>query len=311
MSPEEYFQSILSSRGYSTSCHSTLQTAYYNSQPTPLQLASYDLHMIDLVRRRDIKTLRAMMQCGISLNPCNAHGESLIHTICRLGQVEILQEFLRAGCSVQVADDYGRTPMHDACWTVTPNFPLIELLLQQDTNFFQMMDARHATPLSYVRKENWSVWVEFLDAIKDRYWPMIVFRDNADHRGDETAKSSLLHLQPPNSRPIPNPSNALEPRLVAMVASGKIKPHEVEYLRRDVTLQLPRRNYDFDSIQFSGEDDGSEYDSEFESDEDEEGHGERNEEDDDSMDSSSESDDDSDLDDMSLAMSGRFSICGR
>jgi len=303
ISPEDYFHSILSSRGYSTSYHSTLQTAYYNSQPTPLQLASYDLHMIDLVRRRHLKTLRAMMQCGISLNPCNAHGESLIHTICRLGQVEMLQEFLRAGSFVQVADDYGRTPMHDACWTVTPNFPLVELLLQQDTNFFQMMDARQATPLSYVRKENWSAWVERLDAIKDRFWPMI----SQHHRSDEMAMSSLVH-QPPNSRPIRNPSNALEPRLAAMVAAGKIKPHEVEYLRRDVTLHVPRRNYDFDNIQFSDDDDDSEYDSESDNDEDDEN---EEEDDDDSMGSSSESDDDSDVDDMSLAISGRFSTRGR
>jgi len=309
-SPQEYLDAIRRSRGYSTDCYHTLQTAYYN-KPTSLQLASYDAYLVDLVRRRDLKALEGIIQSGISLNPCNVHGESLLHTICRLGDAEILQMFIRGGCTVQVSDDYGRTPLHDACWTVTPNFQVVEDLLQADLHLLNLLDARGTTPLMYVRKENWKAWVEFLESKKDIYWAP---------RNTSTAPPEappLLALHGANTRPVADPSNALETRLAMMVVSGKMKPKDVEFLRRDVAV-VTRRNFDFDCVDLSD----SDLDSEYDSDEDEECEGhdstyhaasdDEENSDDDSMESDEDSDDEQD-DEMSLlsmAISGRFSIKG-
>ena len=139
---------MLHSRGYSKACYKTLDTAYYNA-PTPLQEASYDFYLTNLIRCGDLATFADVMQSGISLNPCNAHGESVVHMICRRGDVEFLRVLLNLGCSVQVSDDYGRTPLHDACWTAKPNFDVVEMLLRADRHLLHLMDCRGALPLSY------------------------------------------------------------------------------------------------------------------------------------------------------------------
>ena len=116
MDPQVYLDAMLRSRGYSTKRYESLKTSYHN-KPTPHQLASYDVFLIGLVRKHDVEQFREIMQTGISSNPCNQYGESLVHTICRLGNTTILKTLVDAGADLQVADDYGRTPLHDA-WYV-------------------------------------------------------------------------------------------------------------------------------------------------------------------------------------------------
>ena len=83
-----------------------------------MQLASYDSYMISLVKQDQVGTLQRIYDTQLlSPNPCNQYGESLVHTICRLGHSAMLQILLDAGADLQVADDYGRTPLHDA-WYV-------------------------------------------------------------------------------------------------------------------------------------------------------------------------------------------------
>ena len=229
ISPQEYFDTLISSRGYSTTFYETLKTAYWN-KPTELQLASNDVYLNNLVRQRDLKTLRSLVRCGISLNSCNVHGESLLHTICRLGDPEILMLWLVSGGILQVSDDRGRTPLHDACWTPTPCFEVVELILLTDRRMLHMKDARGNTPLNYVRKESWSAWVEFLVCKRDVYWPP----RNTAVVGTEL-HPELTNL-PAHSRPVPDPPNALPPRLASLVASGRLSVQEVELIRNDVTV---------------------------------------------------------------------------
>ena len=75
-------------------------------------------------------------------------------------------------------DDYGRTPLHDACWTVTPNFALMELLIRECPDLLLVKDARGFTPMSYTRKEHWGNWNNFL-------------RTNADMLVPRTIKTSI------------------------------------------------------------------------------------------------------------------------
>lgn len=237
---------MIRSRGYGTSRFKSLQTAYYN-KPTALQQASYDVHLIDLVRRGDKEEFKAVVSAGLSPNPCNAFGESLVHMICRRGEADFLRILLDLGCVLQVADDYGRTPLHDACWAAKPCFDVVELILEVDPRMFHMTDCRGAVPLSYVRQDHWAAWLEFLESKKDVYWK---------HRDIKTLgeeQPPALALLGPNTRPIADPSHALTIELAGMVAAGKMQPDEAEFLQYDKN--------DSETYDESDSEDDSDYDS--------------------------------------------------
>lgn len=217
---------MIRSRGYSTKRFKALQSAYYN-KPSLLQLASYHAYLIDLVRDHNYSKLTAILQVGISPNPCNVHNESLIHTLCRRGEFETLQLFVQYGAVLQVCDDYGRTPLHDACWAANPDFAIVELLLQTDARLLHIVDCRGAVPLSYVRPEQWTRWITFFESRLDQFWPV----RSIEQVGEQEAPP--LTLQEPHSRPIPDPPRAINPALAAMAASGRMEPYEVNLLRHD------------------------------------------------------------------------------
>jgi ankyrin repeat protein len=230
---------MIRSRGYNTTRFKSLQTAYYN-KPTPLQNASYDLHLIELVRNKDLEKFRAIMGSGISPNPCNSFGESLLHAVCRKGEIEFLKIMLESGASVQVADDYGRTPLSDACWAPRPCFDVVKLLLDRDTRLFHLTDCRGAVPLSYVPVKDWEAWLVFLDSVKDRYWPVqdanrLFEEQQQGNEGDDEHPRVDLTALGANTRPLPGPTNALTPELAAMVVSGKMTPDEAHFLVHDKT----------------------------------------------------------------------------
>ena len=69
--------------------------------------------------------------------------------------------------SVKVRDDYGRTVLHDACWTVNPNEELVEYLISKCPDLLFFNDKRGSAPLEYVRKEHWDTWLRFLSKRRD------------------------------------------------------------------------------------------------------------------------------------------------
>ena len=117
-------------QGYSTRRFKTLQSAYYN-KPTPLQNASYGIHLIDAVKTCDYDKIQSLLGAGISPKPCNNYGESLVHMVCRRGDAKALKLFffINHGANLQVSDDYSRTPLHDCCWAANPAFDVAEMIL--------------------------------------------------------------------------------------------------------------------------------------------------------------------------------------
>jgi hypothetical protein len=226
LSPQVHLDSLLRSRGYSSKSYKTIQSAYYNT-PTALQQASYHTYLLDLVRAKDIKTFESLLSSGISPNPCNIFGESLVHMLCRRGDAALLSVLVKHHGSFQVADDQGRTPLHDACWTATMQPAVVDLILQQDVRLFHMMDSRGALPLSYVCKEQESAWIQYIESRKDVYWPMRA------HDDDEEEPPPLVLLDA-KSRPIPDPSPALTVELAVLVTSGWLKPSEALLLAHQV-----------------------------------------------------------------------------
>ena len=264
MSPQAYLDVMIHARGYSTRRYRTLQTGYY-SKPTAYQQASYHVNLVKIVRNHDVEAFREILQSGISPNPCNSFGESLLHMVCRRGDSDLLEIMLEVGSSVQIADDYGRTPLHDACWAAEPSFKTVELVADRDITLFHMTDSRGAVPMSYVRREHWPQWIEFLESKKDTWWPPITGEDSP----------SFLVDVAPNEKPIPEPKNALSVELAGMVASGVMSANEARILQEEGDT-VDNTEYDSDGVSDSDDDDDesdsdddSSFDSDYDSDDDE------------------------------------------
>ncbi|KAL7575036.1 hypothetical protein ACA910_000410 [Epithemia clementina (nom. ined.)] len=170
---QEYFDALLKERGYvNVPTYDTLSTGYHH-RPTELQLASYGPKLLELVKTNNVSGLReALTVAGLSPNPCNAYGESLVHMACRRGHAALLKLMVQAGAALQISDDYGRTPLHDACWAAQPAFDIVErLVLHCDRCLLYLKDCRGALPLSYVHKDHVEAWKDWLDAHMDLMFP--------------------------------------------------------------------------------------------------------------------------------------------
>ena len=187
-------------------------------------MASYGMKVIQAVRTSDGELLKNILDCGLSPNPCNQFGESVVHMVCRRGDSKLLKILVNAGCSFQVTDDFGRTPLHDACWTAEPSFDCVELILDHDPRLLHIVDCRGSSPLSYVKREHWRQWIDFFQRKAEQYWaPRDVSKE-----GEETPPP--LVGEAAHSHPISDPKNAISVELATMVASGKLDPQE--FLRR-------------------------------------------------------------------------------
>jgi hypothetical protein len=219
VSPQEFLDNALKLRGYSNERYATINSGYSN-MPTELQLVSYDVHILKMViRDKDEHKLRDILTCGISLNACNKYGESLVHKVCKSGQDKLLKVFLDCGADIQVCDGAGRTPMHDACHGSKPSFKTFELLLKADPYLIHMMDGAGVLPLEYVKKAQYGAWNAFLASILDTHW----------NRRDVLAREQgppPLALVKANSRPAPDPEQALSLELAALVSSGRMEPED-------------------------------------------------------------------------------------
>jgi hypothetical protein len=219
LSPQDYLDGMVHSRGYSNERYSALSTGYYN-RPSPLQLASYGVYVIDLIQCNDIESMKDVLDLGLSPNACNGFNQSIVHTTCRLSNIDMLSILLQYGCTVH---DFGRTPLHDACWAPIPIFPLIEKLLDSDCNLLFVADSRGILPLSSIQKGHWSEWLQFLQSKKDQYWPK-------DGTATTATRQEVRHCLP-NSRPIDDPKISYLPLSRAqMVAQGQLSPNVAKRL---------------------------------------------------------------------------------
>ncbi|GFH48656.1 hypothetical protein CTEN210_05132 [Chaetoceros tenuissimus] len=135
---------------------------------TEHELESYSLEVTQAVRSENVEQLRELHKKGISLQCSNAFGESLLHMACRRGLIDIVRFLLdEADVDLRCKDDLGRTPLHDAFWTPTPNFELVELLISISPELLFFSDRRGHTPLQYTRREHWSGWRSFLKKYED------------------------------------------------------------------------------------------------------------------------------------------------
>jgi Ankyrin repeats (3 copies) len=105
-----------------------------------------------------------------SMSSCNKFSESIVHMACRKASFEVAEFILANGGDSNIVDDYGRTPLHDACWRMEPRFDIVTLLLDSNLELLRIVDIRGSTPLKYVREEHWVQWCAYFYHQKDKYW---------------------------------------------------------------------------------------------------------------------------------------------
>ena len=253
---------MMRERGYNVPLVETIQTAY-RSTPTPLQIASYGPRMIQIVRSSDELALRETLAVGLSPNPCNQHGESLLHAICRRGDHKLLAIMMEAGSILQVCDDFGRTPLADAFWAPNPAFEVVEMILSKDPGMLFMKDKRGSLPWTYVTKKHWPQWFEWLDQNLDRFFP--------EGKADSFAMSEMSTMPPDAMAGSNEPKASLSLELIGMVASGEMTPQQARIMAESGpdTEEATVANTELDESSFMSEDDDlSDYDSDYDSDED-------------------------------------------
>jgi ankyrin repeat protein len=132
-------------------------------------ISSYDVEVVRVIRSKDLMRLKEMYANGRSMNACNQFGESLVHMVCRRGDVQILKFMIEeARVSFKIKDDFGRNPFHDACWTPTPNFEMMDMLIANaDTSLLLAEDVRGNSPFDYTRREHHSKWLAYLENKKE------------------------------------------------------------------------------------------------------------------------------------------------
>ena len=161
--PDDCLRALLSKEGMTYKVVASSELESFFLPVTPESINGYDIDMALAVRNGDIEHLRRRLEAGENLQCGNKFGESIVHTACRRGNVDMLKFLLHeAKLSARVCCDYGRTPLHDACWTAEPSFEIVDILLEACPDFLYMTDKRGFTPLAYVRREHWPTWNAYL-----------------------------------------------------------------------------------------------------------------------------------------------------
>ena len=137
--------------------------------PTSIQLQNYSNKVISAVRSSNLSELQSIYnQYGkVALDTCNKFGESILHIACRRSTLSIVSYLLNiVQINPRIKDDYGRNPLHDACWRSVPEYGIVELLLEKEYRLMYSKDVRGHLPFQYARKEHWTDWVAWFDTKK-------------------------------------------------------------------------------------------------------------------------------------------------
>lgn len=165
--PQHTLQQILSDRGVPTECYS-YQHIEQAFQVLPKDLEAWNFEVLGAVRKGDVEQLRLLHQQGINLQCSNQFGETLLHLACRKTLISVVKFFIdEVGIPVNIHDDTGRTPLHDAFWTPEPNEELIDVMLMQCPEMLLVRDKRGHSPLQYSRQAHWDTWNAYLQARKE------------------------------------------------------------------------------------------------------------------------------------------------
>lgn len=213
-SPHQFLLTILKERGYNIQATSS-QDGGYHANPTTLQVASFGTSVVQAVHSSDTERLSKLLSAGLSPNPCNQFGDSILSLICKRADFSVFKLMVDHGCDLQVSDSFGRTCLHSLAWAGNFSAPMAKVILDVDLNQLLIQDKRGQCPLECVRKEHWNEWISFLRENMDVYWPISHNRPARQLPRDTRMGSTL-----------PDPRSALSPEIAVKLAAGEITPEE-------------------------------------------------------------------------------------
>jgi hypothetical protein len=228
MTPQSFFCEILQNHGYDPEYRLKADDSEYDAVPSALQLASFGTHLVKAVHTSDSALLSRLLECGLSPNPCNQFRDSIVDLVCKRANLPIFECLLEHGTDLQVVDGFGRTPLHHCCWASTFCRPIVEKIMERDPIQFFLEDKHGQTPLEYVRKDVAGEWMDFLEEVAARYWPV----------GGRPPRL----FSPKSRRPdghLVDPPIALSVVLAAMVSSGTVTPEQIGNMD-----EVTRRTYE-------------------------------------------------------------------
>lgn len=181
--PRHVYARILEKHGVSSTVRKGADLTGFFIEMGEANVTGYTMDKVTAVRREDVAALRTMRQSGQTLQVCNQFGESILHSACRRGLGKVLRFLVdEAHVSLAVADDYGKTPAHDACWTIQPNFEVVKIVIETCPDLMLVADMRGSTPLDYTQKSLWGDWCAFLREHENLLLPKTL---NANEREDQ------------------------------------------------------------------------------------------------------------------------------
>ncbi|GKZ01279.1 hypothetical protein MPSEU_001078900 [Mayamaea pseudoterrestris] len=206
---------LLQMRGYSPGqLRIKADVAQYDITPSPLQLASFGTELVRAIHTSDLGTLSEMLSCGLSPSPCNQFRDSIVDLVCKRANASVFRTLVEHGSDLRVCDGFGRTPLHHCCWASSFSPEIATLILQRDWRQLFLEDKRGQTPLEYVREDLFDEWIAFMQETVEAFVPQHV------------PNFSPIKLERPEGF-LPDPVNAVPPKLAMAVSAGKITPKQV------------------------------------------------------------------------------------
>lgn len=132
----------------------------------------FDLKWRHIMLNKDLVGMKKALDENQCSNMSNPFGDTVLHKVCRYSSTEMLEELLSRGADVAICDESGRTPLHDAFWTAGSLNPrVLELIMLKAPHMMLATDRFGAVPLKYVAPKLWASACDWLDSVKDTYWP--------------------------------------------------------------------------------------------------------------------------------------------
>jgi hypothetical protein len=167
-SPLEYVHSALEESGYQTQIEafSLEDTMYFQ----PYQEGHIPLDILRAIRENDTDTIAHLRKSSpLLLEQRNRFGESLVHLSCKYGRTDVVRYLIeKVVLPLNVRDSCGRTPLHNACISVSPNWEILELFLEHAPEQMLFLDNCGKTPFYYIRETQWKRCLQFLSDHKNQ-----------------------------------------------------------------------------------------------------------------------------------------------
>lgn len=144
-----------------------------SGSPSPRgTVGRFDLKWRHIMLSKDLPGMKKALDENQCCNISNPHGDTVLHKVCRYSSHEMLEELLSRGADVSICDESGRTPLHDGFWTAgSLNPEVLKMIMDRAPHLMLATDRFGAVPLKYVAPKLWASACDWLDSVKDIYWP--------------------------------------------------------------------------------------------------------------------------------------------